>query len=774
MLCRATRDQRIGSCFSLHLKTHFFTFLCTPLLMLPPSSPADAVAASGAPATPAPIADGLPAPLPPSAKAPWKSRFTLTNGVLFKDDAPFYPIGFVFGTSDADLAQARAMGANAVHFDIGWNTAPRPGDIPDASFDKVRGMIRRAADWNMAVIPLLTGHYVPGWFQRAYPASEHAPVGSDGKRTGSWTPYSLHSPALREHIPAFWRATAAMVAAEPNVIGIGAWNEPGYGGTWNRGDQFAEYSQWAVAAWRDHLRTTFTTLDALNRAHGTGFATWDDVQPPRQPEAFNRRAWLDWMEFGQRAFAGFFAWERTIIKEAAPALLLTNKKQTNPWDRSTASSGTNWELMGRSEDIFGINLYSGSPFGTRNILDAASSYADGRPVMIFEINSMPPGAEARTPDTIRTLLWAPLAGGARGMFIFAFIRDTEHGILGPGGANAEGRAEYTRLLMQISAHQRELASPRVAGRIGIVYSTTAALQSTGDLVPRHASGAFSLFRNSHYQVDYIPEERCTPDYLKRYTLVVLPTATVLKPRETAAVQTYLADGGRLWAFGDSLARDELWAAQPPPAFLGLKDRKPPIGDRRHQQIGKVDSALESYFEGDCQIGGVEMVSAVVGDADAILPGAEIRTATHGRVLAWNSDSYPTLLQTSTGGRVIYSAFSSDYSAALRGLVEGITREIIGLRQEARLVGNATDMTASAVITGLREDYQDPSLRYLIAINTAWRPQKTRLELPEGWSLQGEALHNENHKTTPTHATLNADSLTLAPREVYLFTLKKRG
>ncbi|EIQ02087.1 beta-galactosidase [Opitutaceae bacterium TAV1] len=720
---------------------------------------------SGSSPPPAPLAGGLPTPLALGQKTPWSGTFSLVNGVLLKDGTPFYPIGFVFGTSDAELAQARAMGANAVHFDLGWRVAPGPGDVPDASFDQTRTTLRRAANWGMAAIPLLTGHYVPGWFSKKYPRAEHEPLGSDGKKTGSWFPYSLHSPALREHIPAFWRAAAKMAATEPNVIAVGAWNEPCYGGTWNRGNQFGEYSQWGLAAWREHLRATYKTLDALNRAHGTTFTTWDDVQPPRKPEEFNRRAWLDWMEFGQRAFADFFAWERTIIKEAAPSLLLTNKKQTNPWDRSTASSGTNWELMGRSEDIFGINLYSGSPFGTRNTLDAASSYADGRPVMIFEINSMPPSAEARTPDAIRTLLWAPLAGGARGMFIFAFIDKTEHGILGAKGANAAGRAEYTRLLTQISTHQRELASPRVAGRIGIIYSTTAALQSTGDLVPRYATGAFNLFRNSHYQVDYIPEERCTPDYLKRYALVVLPTATVLKPRETDAVQTYLAGGGRLWAFGDSLSRDELWAAQPPPAFLGLKDRKPPIGDRRNQQIGQVAPELESYFEGDCQISGVEMVSLVAGDADTILPGAEVRTATSGRVLAWNSDSYPTILQTSTGGRVIYSAFDSGNDAALRGLVEGITREIIGLRQEARFVSRATGITASAIITGLREDYKDPDTRYLIGINTAYRAQKVRLELPDGWKLHSETLHS---------LETNSDAFTLAPREVYLFTLKNNG
>ncbi|EIP96431.1 beta-galactosidase [Opitutaceae bacterium TAV1] len=718
---------------------------------------------------PTPLAGGLPAPLPASGKKTWDAHFTLENGTLLKNGAPFYPIGFVFGTTDAELAQARAMGANAVHFDIGWNTAPNPGELPDAALEKAREKIRLAAQWDIAVFPLLAGHYVPDWFQQKARDANATPLGNDGKKTGSWFPYSIHYPPLAEHIASFWRATSTMAQAEPNVISISLWNEPGYGGTWNRGDQFADYSPCGIDAWRSYLKKQYTSIAALNQAHATAFATWDDVRPPGNPAEHNRRAWLEWMRFGQDSFAAFFENERSIIRAAAPALLVNNKKQTNPWDRSTASSGTNWQKLGRSEDIFGINMYSGSLYGSRNILDAAASYADGKPVMIFEINTMPPSPDTRTPDTIRTQLWAPIAGGARGMFIFALIKNTEHGILGPKGADDEGRAEYTRVVTQISTHQRPLASPPLAGKIGVIYSTTAALQLTGDTVPRHATAAHSLWRNSHYQVDFIPEERSTdPALLARYALIVLPTAAVLPDASIAALRHWLETDTRrhLWAFSDTLSRTPDWEPLSLPPLLGINTRKPPIGDRATQQISNVDPTLENYFESDCQITGVEMVTTPEGDTSAIIPGAEVKTKTDARVLAWNSDSYPTILQTGPGGRVIYCAFNSESIPALRNLVEGITRDIIGIKPEARFVNPSSGTTTSAIITGIRQDWQDTDTRYLIAINTAYRPHKTAIELPQGWRVENELLHS----ASPGSAS--SRPFQLKARDVYLFTLKK--
>jgi beta-galactosidase len=724
-----------------------------------------------------PLAGGLPPPADPSSKKPWTDKLELANGVLLRAGTPFYPIGFVFGTSDDMLAQAKAMGCNAVAFDIGWSYVKAPGDVPEATFATAQATIQRASDWGMASFPLINGHYVPGWFNKEYPrlpkktvvtdGKTNQPLGSDGKATGSWFPYSSEFPALREEIVPFWKGAAKMLSKEPSVIGACIWNEPTLGGAWNGPKQFGDYSMWAIEAYRKAMQAKYTELSALNAAQGTQVKSWDEIEPPKTPEEGSRRAWLDWMEFGQHSFADFFVRERSILKAAAPDLLLSDKKQTNPWDGSAASSGANWWLMGQAEDIFGLDLYSGSATGSRNTLDAACSYADGKPVMIFETNSMPASAQARTPDMLRTLLWAPVVGGARGMFIFAMIKNTEHGILGDKAANDAGRAEYTRIISQMASHQQELASPRVPGRIGVVYSTTGALQMPGDTIPHFVAGAFNLLRNSDYPVDYIPEERCNAAFLGRYALVVLPSACILKKDEADALETYLTKGGKVLAFGNSLARDEVFAPQALPACLGLDKREPTIGDRSNQSISNVDTVLEPYLDGDLEVKGAEMVSSLTGDASAILPGQEASTVTQGKILANSADGYPVVVQTH-GGSVVYCAFDSEYSNTLRTFVEGITREIFGLKAEARLIDSGTQATEPGVITGLRQDWKDPNKRYLIAINLLFRPVSVQFDLPDGWKPTKESLHDADSDSSK----LSGLEANLGARQVYLFELTK--
>jgi beta-galactosidase len=446
-------------------------------------------------------------------------------------------------------------------------------------------------------------------------------------------------------------------------------------------------------------------------------------------------AWLDWMTFGQKAFADFFQWERSVIREVAPKIALVNKKQTNPWDNSTASSGTNWHLMGLSEDIYGLNTYGGSEAGYRDRLDAARSYAHGKPVVVFETNAMPANAKSRTPDRIELQLWSQILGGADGMFIFAMIPNGEHGILGDRAADDDDRAAYARFVKLISTHQRELASPHVKARVAVLYSTTAAMQYTQDIVPRYVLGAFRLLRDNHYQVDILPQERCDLANLQDYELLVLPTRSILMPDQEVAIAQWVAKGGKILAFADSLAKDWKMQAQTPPRFLGLDTRKPPIGDRDRQTISVVDDSLQALITEEISISGVELVSNVKEPGN-LLPGQGIDASQKGKVLAYNSDSYPAIIET-IPGRVIYCAFDSVSHLPMRHLVEGLVRQNLGLDQHVRLTEN--HMACPGVLTSLREDYKDPSIRYLLVMNTHSRNHQVSLEANSSWQVLSDEL-----------------------------------
>ena len=712
----------------------------------------------------APIATGLPERSAPPSKV-WNPSFSLQDGVLLNNGRPFFPIGFVFGSDDKGLSEAAAMGCTAVHFAITWSACPAPGPVDKAALHDLSGQIELANKWGLAAFPLLIGHYIPDWFSQQYPLTGNQPLDNHGQPIGSWTPYSLHFPAMRAAIQDYWKASAELASPHANVVAMNLWNEPAYGGRWDQGGQFADYSTWGVADWVKDLKTKYSTVADFNAAFGTSFTDWSDVQPPKSPEEHGRKLWLEWTEYGQRYFAGFFDWEKSVIRSVAPKLLLTNKKQTNPFDSSAGSSGTNWRLMDNAEDISGLDLYSGSPFSSRTILDAACSYAGKKPVMVFEINTMPPTIGARTPDTIRTQLWAPLVGGARGMFIFALIKESEHGLLNDANATPEARAEYTRLIKNISGHQRELASPRLAGKIGVVYSTIGALQYDKATVPEAVGGAFDLFRNSHYQVDFIPEEDISEAKLADYQLVVLPSACVLTGKEKDCVGSYTEKGGHVLCFAGALSTDEYLAPMPLPKWLGISNVSSAIGDRSDQRISKTDPRLSPYLDDEIQISGVEQVSPMAEPTKDLILGSEIKTNDPGEVLAYNSDSYPTVISTNKH-RVVYCAFRSEYSEPLRGLMEGITREIFGLKQEVRLANALDKTTDSSLLTGLRTDYTDTSRRYLLVINSQFRKRVVKFDCEGSWKIQNELLH-------PKSSSSGFATWTFEPREVYLFTLKRQ-
>ncbi|MEX0653847.1 MAG: alpha-amylase family protein [Phycisphaeraceae bacterium] len=712
-----------------------------------------------------PLAAGLPPLADPAQREPWDHALTLRDGMMFKDQQPFFPIGYVFGTDERALAQSRAMGGNAIHFEVGWSVSEGPGPIPARQFHTTLETVRRARAWGLASFVLLTGHYIPAWFAEAHPQQQAMPLGSDGKMTGSWFRYSLHYPPFREHITDFWTAAAPLLEQEPGVMGINFWNEPSYGGTWNRGDQFGDYAPWSIDNYRQHLQQTYGSIEALRNAHHLPYESFDAIQPPRHPEEQTRQAWLDWMTFGQQSFADFFQWQRSVIRNVAPTVPLANKKQTNPWDSSTASSGTNWHLIGDSEDVYGINTYGGSAFGNRNKLDAARSYAQDKPVMIFEVNAMPPNAEARTAERVRAQLWSLVVGGARGIFIFAMIDTPDHGLLSDEAVKPEVRPEYVRFTQTISNYQRELASPHVPARAAVLYSTTAALQYTGDRVPKHVFGAYNLLRNSHYQADILPEERCTPEGLAEYELIVLPSYAILHPDAIAALNEWVAAGGKVLAFAGALATNAYLVPIDPPRSLGIETRSAAVGDRTNQTISAPDVDIERYINGEVAITGVERVSALDPE-QSLIPGAAIQTEQRGKVLAYNSDSYPAVVA-DPSGQVVYCAFASVYSEPMRGMIEGVLREQFGLHQAVRLLHD--DHTEAGIMTSLRQDYQDHDRRYLLALSTLSGERTIDIEtLEEGWQIKREHFHDLNLEQTEQGTRVR-----LPAREVFLFELIRR-
>ncbi|RKY23138.1 MAG: beta-galactosidase, partial [Planctomycetota bacterium] len=362
---------------------------------------------------------------------------------------------------------------------------------------------------------------------------------------------------------------------------------------------------------------------------------------------------------------------------------------------------------------------------------------------------------------------AQILGGARGMFLFMYGKQPTYGLCSDTAVKPEVRPEYVRFTSTISKHQRQLVSPHVPARIAVVYSTSTALQYPDNTVSRYALGAFELFRNSHYQADILPSERCTPEGLAEYELIVLPSYCILKKPELEALKAFVAKGGKLMSFGKSLATDEYLNIIEPQPFQGIETRGEPIGGRTEQELSWITPKLAPYEVAEAKVTGLEKVSQIANDPAKIIMGEKLETKQDGTVLALNRDSYAAIML-APGEKVVYCAFDSSYSPELRGLIEGITREYLGIKQKARLTRD--EIVDPAIMTSLRQDYKDANRRYLLVINTLHRPRTLKLELNPGWKIEREDFHGLDK--LKFRKEQSSSTVRLLPREVFLFELVK--
>ena len=112
-----------------------------------------------------PLAKGLPSLPSRSTKKSWTGKLSVHDGMMWKDDKPFFPIGYTtYGAGDKVYAQAVAMGCNAIHNEVGWHVTSSPGFVPKDAFYPIQKEIRLAGQWGLVTFPLLACHYLPGWF----------------------------------------------------------------------------------------------------------------------------------------------------------------------------------------------------------------------------------------------------------------------------------------------------------------------------------------------------------------------------------------------------------------------------------------------------------------------------------------------------------------------------------------------------------------------------------------------------------------------------------
>lgn len=264
----------------------------------------------------------------------------IVDGALRIDGTPTFLYGgdlhyFRVRDKDFDAAKTRAMwsatldamqaaGMNLVTTYVPWDYhSPGPGEFDFSGARDVGAFLKMACDRGMHVVykpgPLITAEWprgfgtfgaVPQWWKLAHPEAlvrdtkgslwTYSPTGDEDQRQPSYL-HPSYLAAVKE-----WYA-AALAPAKPFlggcIVAVQVDNETNM--YW--GDRFGgvDYSDPALAAYREFLQAKYGDIAALNARYGTDHAAFTDVLPPGQAPGNGQSEWAknpwyaDWYAAGQ-------------------------------------------------------------------------------------------------------------------------------------------------------------------------------------------------------------------------------------------------------------------------------------------------------------------------------------------------------------------------------------------------------------------------------------------------------------------------------------------
>ncbi|SOD65060.1 beta-galactosidase [Streptomyces zhaozhouensis] len=211
---------------------------------------------------------------------------------------------------DTDLDLMREAGFSVIRVgESVWSTwEPEPGVF---QLDWLRPVLDGAHERGISVVLGTPTYAVPPWLQRAHPE-----INAE-RRTGQPMGWGIRQeidhthPAFLFHAERVIRRIVTHYADHPAVIGYQVDNEPGNELLHNRG---------VFQRFVDRLRTTYGTVEELNRAWGLTYwshrlSTWADLWTPDangQPQYD-----LAWRRLQGELTTEFIGWQAEVVRELA-------------------------------------------------------------------------------------------------------------------------------------------------------------------------------------------------------------------------------------------------------------------------------------------------------------------------------------------------------------------------------------------------------------------------------------------------------------------------
>ncbi len=319
----------------------------------------------------------------------------------------------------ADIEKLPALGCHVIQIEVGPSYVLTSNRVSMVRIEQYREALDRAEKANVQVCILLSPHYYPKW------ALEKLP--SDSRCSSGFFHYCVHSPQARAFLEKYLRVLVPAFAGHRALHSFCISNEP----EWS-----ACRCPHLVRGWPKWLEDRYGSVEALNAAWGTAYASFSDVPAARDAHKVGindpTRETLEYYRYNREKFAEFHDWIAGIVRELAPGVpvhakiraaeALCHEPVYASVDLEQFSALGEWHGGDYHDYYKPTNGWSHAWAKTEAALDFQRSCAD-KPIFDSEAHILPDKGTNSVPAShIYTALWQGVLHGKSAAAIWTWDR----------------------------------------------------------------------------------------------------------------------------------------------------------------------------------------------------------------------------------------------------------------------------------------------------------------------------------------------------------------
>jgi hypothetical protein len=439
------------------------------------------------------------------------THLKVKEGTYFDGDRPVYITGFCGGVGADQIKNFKQMGFNGFSGGMGMGST-RPDEKtttqPAASITEAKF----AADNNLAYDILLGLHEAPGWAYAKWPdldpscrrrgSAPDAPLSPKNQ----YMPWNVDHPEFRKLVAEHLKTAVLALKDIPSLASYDICNEMWY----------LCHGDFDPNAFRARLQQRYKDIGALNKAWGTNFKDFQDVQY----QANSAVSTADLYEYNQYRVTEFFRFCTKEVQKYDPKTPVCGKvhgcwrqmigiNKAALMEFFTAADSDVYPRMGNNEENLVADMWTSSM-----VTQEYRSLAPNKPIIDAE-QHMLWYHQIVTEDFIRSLLWWRAILGVDANYAWVWSRGCENAeeciFTQPWAFQSLSRIALDLERLSVPVHQFQQVRPDVL------------LIEAGAKTP----DAYKLCSYSGIAFDLLPREAITPERLKGYQTIVLPVKAKL-------------------------------------------------------------------------------------------------------------------------------------------------------------------------------------------------------------------------------------------------------